>query len=162
MNNINTFEVIPSRWCLSSLAGDLYGWLVANFRIPHSKEPEFSIKFSLPQIAFTKARQTKCKYLCVRSSPEHPKEHRFVWRSPDFVHLSSQEPQSRGGRTVQRKEDEERKNRILGEKLITLPTTKLTGILVSNPGLRKRTKTIHFIYTHTHTHIYIYIYTYRI
>ena len=35
---------------------------------------------------------------------------------------------------------------------ITLPTTKLTRIiLVSNPGLRQRTKTIHYIY------IYIYI-----
>ena len=157
MDNINTSEAIPSRWCLSSLAGDLYGWLVANIRIPHSKEPEFSIKLSLRQIAFTKARQTKCKYLCVRSSPEHPKEHRFAWRFPGFAHLSSQEPQSRGGRTVQRKKDKERKNRILGEKhvLITLPTTKLIRIiLVSKPGLRQRTKTIHYIY--------IYIYIYRI
>jgi hypothetical protein len=63
--------------------------------------------------------------------------------------LSSQEPQSTGGRTVQRKKDKERKNRILGEKhvLITLPTTKLTRIiLVSKPGLQQRTKIIHYIY----------------
>jgi len=60
MYNINTSEATPSHWFPSSLARDLYEWLVAYFRVPHSKEPEFSIKFSLRQIAFTKARQTKC------------------------------------------------------------------------------------------------------